>query len=220
MSDSKNWNELTIKEKLELTKTTLKIDTYDELSNVLQVNRRTIFNWLKGQSKPSRKIIEKLYRLCHMYTWGSDLYGKDAFIAQYTIAYDAVRHVYRDIIDTGDSLSMSNAIHSVSTKIAELLTKKNETSDYQLLIHIHSIYGSPDYGEILNITALNKEGDYLNKSVDVCVKIGEVKGVTEIAYISEFVNSKGVVEIRRGGLINDFAITRLTTTIITFFNKK
>jgi hypothetical protein len=48
MSDSKNWNELSIKEKLELTKNTLKIDTYDELSSILQVNKRTIFNWLNG----------------------------------------------------------------------------------------------------------------------------------------------------------------------------
>ena len=179
-----------------------------------------MIKWRKGKVKPGKKSVDKLYKVFKLRNWGSEGFGKEAFIAQYTIAYDSVRHMYRDIIDTGDNLSVSNAVHSVCVKIAETITKRSEELNLAPIIHIHSIYGSPDYGEILNVTGVDKFGEYSNKTVDICVKIGEVNGLTEMAYIMECVNASGIVEDRRAGLINDFAISKLTHMATKFLKRK
>lgn len=214
------WNGLSLEEKLEITKTKLNIDTDDELAALLKISKRTIYNWRHGITDPSKKILYKLYQLCNIREWGSDIFGKDAFIAQYTIAYDSIRHVYKDIIASDDNLAKSNAIHSVCSKIAEVITEKSKLTKYIIVLHIHSIYGSPDYGEIINVTCIKPDGDYVNKTVDICVKIGEINGETEVVYILESVNSKGIVERRKGGNISDYSIANIANSTINYLTKQ
>ena len=216
----KEWNTLTIQEKLKLTKEKLNINTDDDLIKVLKVSRKTLFNWKTGATKPSRKILQKLYHLCQVPSWGSELYGKDAFIAQYTIAYDQVKHMYIDIIDSGDNLIKSNAIHSINSKIAECLTQRfNLDNNLIPIIHVHSVYGSPDYGEIMNVTAVDSSGYYIQATVDICVKTGVVGGNLELVYIVECVNSKGIVEHRKGGRVSDYAISTIVSLATNYLNK-
>lgn len=220
MHTSENWNKLTITEKLNRTKDTLNLNSDEELCKLLGVTRRTINNWKVNKSKPSRKVLEKLYRLCNLHNWGCDLYGKDAFLAQYTVAYDSVRYMYNDILNSDDPLSTSNAVHSVCVKIAEIITQQFKTTNITPVIHMHSVYGSPDYGEIMNVTAVNSLGNYINATVDICVKLGKINDQTELVYIQECVNSKGIVEDRRASYVSDFSITKAASLTFKFLNKK
>ena len=216
----KEWNSLTIQEKLNITKEKLNISTDDDLIKILKVSKKTLFNWKTGATKPSRKVLHRLFNICQVPSWGSELYGKDSFIAQYTIAYDQVKHMYIDMIDSDDNLIKSNAIHSVNSKIAECITQRFKLQDSLIpIIHVHSIYGSSDYGEIMNITAVNKEGSYVGYTVDVCVKIGEVGDSLDVVYIVECVNSKGIVEQRKGGRVSDYAISTIVSLVVNYLNK-
>lgn len=215
----KNWNTLSITEKLNFTKQTLKISTNDELCKVIGVTPQTLYRWQAGSYKPTRKHLKRLYDICHMYEWGSDMFNKDVYISQFTTAYDAAKTMYERILAHGDDISKSNVIHSVSVKIAHLLSdklKKDHKKD--ALIYMHSVYGAEDYGEIINIQSTDLNGNLLPKKADLCIKIGNIDKTPEIVYIMECAENNNM-KVRRGGYISDAGIIKLVSYLVNFFKK-
>lgn len=215
----KNWNALSVPEKLDLTKKLLKIDTDTELCKILNVTRQTLRRWYSGTSNLTPKHMRRLYDVCNMYEWGSDLFNKDVYISQFTTAYDAAKDTYERIILYGDDISKSNAVHSVAVKIAYLLSDKLK-KDYKkdVIVHMHSIFGADDYGEIMNIQSTDTQGNLSSKKADICIKIGSINKSTEMVYIMECIEN-GILRIRRGGYISDTGIMKLVLNLTTFFKK-
>ena len=211
----KNWTQLDIKEKINLTKNALKIHYDKDLCKLLEITPRTLQNWKVGKTSPSKKILEKLHSLYTSVAWGSELYGKDAFIAQYTIAYDSVRHVFKDLISSEDAISTSNAVHAVCVKLAAAITERCTHVGCEVLIQMHSIYNSTDYGEVMNISNINHQ----NKTVDICVKLGILDNTPELVYIMECVNEKGIVQDRRASYVSDLAISKAATLVYKFLKQ-
>lgn len=208
--DNANWVHMTMAEKLEFVKSKLNIDD-KELGKMLGVSKVAISYWRNNVKKPRKQHLDKLFRLSQMSEWLGDVYGKDAFLSQFTISYDGVQHVYKDIFDNGDDLSKSNAIHSLCTKFAFVLSQHLKQNNIDPLIHIHSLFGTPDCGEIMNISLPGNTEDV----VDLCVKIGEVQNTLNAVYILECISNNNVVH-RKLGSVSDKSIAHTVNLILKF----
>lgn len=210
LQDATSWNKMTMHEKLKFVKNKLGI-TDQQLGERLGVSTVAISQWRNGVKKPRQKHLDKLFNLSGMTEWLSDRYSRDAFLSQFTIAFDSVQHLFKDLTESGSDLARSNIVHSVSTKIAYLLEQLCKSDEILTVIHFHSVFGTPDAGEIMNITVPSNP----SKCVDVCIKLGILNNEIKAMYIVEYINDSQVVN-RAIGVITDLAITKITNNIHKF----
>lgn len=210
---------MTWAERLDATKQVLKITSDIELCKLLNITRQTLHYWKTGRSAPSTKNAKRLYKICKLNQWGSEAFGKEVYLSQFTVAYDSARDMYQTILQAGDDISISNAVHSVLVKIAHLLREKLKVHKIDPIIHIHSIFGEHDYGQIANIQCVTPNGKIINKKADVCVKIGHVHNELDMLFIIE-AEENGILKLRRGGNVTDININKAVTAIGNFFKSK
>lgn len=205
------WSKMTMAEKLEFVKNRLKIKDDAELGKRLGVTNVAISCWRHNTKKPRQKHLDKLFELSGLSEWLSDKYGRDAFLSQFTVSFDSVKGMFKDLTELGNDLTRSNAMHAVAAKIAYVLEQMCKSDNIVVVIHFHSIFGTPDGGEIMNITIPTDN----TKSVDVCVKLGLLNNEISALYIVEMIQD-GIVATRNIGVVTDSAIAKITNNIYRF----
>lgn len=208
---------------LDKTKDLLGITRDEDLANRLYLDVDTIYKWRSGYCAPTKLNANKIRNILKHFSWGDSKCQRDTFIAYNTISYDAVKDTYDQIAAIGDPIALSSAVHSILVKIACLIENCN-TADIVKAHHgipvqkMHSVYGVPDYGEVMNCTYLQRDGKYSPRKVDLLVKIAVINGKGQFVYQLEAI-TYGKVEQRKGGVICDQSIDNIANTIINYITK-
>lgn len=84
---------------------------------------------------------------------------------------------------------------------------------------MHSVFGTPDYGEVMNCSYLRNNGEFSIRKVDVLIKVASINGTPQFVYQLEFIVNDQV-ERRTAGVINDQAIDIISRSILKYIIRK
>lgn len=199
------------------------IRTDADLANRMYVSLPTLKGWKQGRNYPSQVNAEKIALLLSQKNWGSTSCQRDTFVAYNTVSYDSVRNVYDQVATIGDPIALSCAVHSILVKVACLIENANTTglvtNTHGIPVQkMHSVYGVPDYGEVMNCTYLQRDGTYSNRTADLLIKIAAINNKYSFVYQLELIYY-GKVEKRTSGLISDRSLDKISKSILEHMTK-
>lgn len=173
----------------------------------------------------SKVTMDKLYILYVLKTKQGPSDNDNIFLALNTISYDSSKEIFTKTFREGDALQKCVALHSICAKLSYVIMEASESGNYPIMpvIHAHTIFGTNEPGEMLNVSCISKKLNInskcnIDEKVDICISIVNLNEEPEAVYIIDFINDKGQAVRREEGIISDYSLIIITKSILEYFS--